>query len=154
MRGSTRLLCGGALSAASMLLGIGSASADCVRHVYNRSPLVLVASQDGGPAITLRPGTSRTIRLARPGTLTLSGYCAPRGLYGDPAAFGPPVVQESFGYQAVLDRCYFEFGHDFYANELGRGFLPYDGTKPFTLNNLKPGDVVLYTDRAACLPAR
>lgn len=147
MPGSTRLLFAGALCAASPLVGSVGASADCVRTVHNRSPLVLVASQDGGPAITVRPGGSRAIRLSRPGTLNLAGYC------GRPDLGGAPVVQETFGYQAVLDRCYFEFGHDFYANELGRGFLPYESTRPFALNNPRQGDIVLHTGRAACRPA-
>ena len=152
MSGSTRLLFGGALCAASLLMGAAGAAADCVRTVHNRSPLVLVASQDGGPSFSVRPGRSRSIRLSRPGTLNLAGYCGRPGLRGDPAALGAPVVQETFGYQAVLDRCYFEFGHDFFANELGRGFAPYETTRPFALNNPRQGDIVLHTDRSACLP--
>lgn len=154
MRGSRQLILWGAALAASTVLMAGEASAACVRHVYNRSPMVLVATQDGGPSVIVRPGTSRSIRLSGPGKLDLAGYCSPRNLRGDPAALGQPVVQETFGYQAVLDRCYVEFGHDFFNRELGRGFLPYEGTSPFTLNNPKQGDVVLYADRSACGPAQ
>jgi hypothetical protein len=154
MRGSMRLLLRGALCAASALAGASGASADCVRHVYNRSPYVLVATQDGGPSFTVRPGTSRAIRLSRPGKLDLAGYCGLPGLRGDPAGLAQPSVQESFDYQAVLDRCYIEFGHDFFRAELGRGFLPYEGTQPFTLNNPRQGDIVLYAGRDACRPVR
>ncbi|MCJ2034010.1 hypothetical protein [Methylobacterium sp. J-068] len=174
MRGSRWMLTGGALDGASktlsskilsskilssltlsfLVLSSGGAAADCLRHVYNRSPLVLVATQDGGPSFVVRPGSSRTIRLSGPGKLDLAGYCAPLGRGDDLASLGAPAVQSSFGYQAVLDRCFFEFGHDFFDRELGRGFLPYDGTQPFTLNNPKQGDIVLTTDQATCLPRR
>ncbi|KQP94260.1 hypothetical protein ASF60_12395 [Methylobacterium sp. Leaf113] len=140
-----------AVPMAALIVGAGTASADCIRHVYNRSPLVLVGSQAGGPSFTIRPGTSRAIRLSGPGGLDLAGYCAPYGRGdGDPAAFGPPAVQTALRYTAVLDRCYMEIGHDFFDRELGRGFLPRRDTAPFTVNNPKQGDVVLYTDTAVC----
>ena len=140
-----------AVPMAALIVGAGTASADCIRHVYNRSPLTLVGAQQGGPSFLVRPGTSRAIRLSGPGSLELSGYCDPYGLREGGRADGA-AVQTSLRYTAVLDRCYMEIGHDFFDRELGRGFLPRDSFEPFTVNNPKQGDVVLYTDRAICRP--
>lgn len=138
-----------ALPVLALAASAGAASADCIRHVYNRSPLTLVGAQQGGPSFVVRPGTSRAIRLSGRGSLELSGYCDAYGARGGDGA-GGAAVQTSLRYTAVLDRCYMEIGHDFFDRELGRGFLPRDSIEPFTVNNPKQGDVVLYTDRAIC----
>jgi hypothetical protein len=147
MRNGFRWLGRVALPVAALVAGVGAASADCIRHVYNRSPLTLVGSQQGGPSFLVRPGASRAIRLSGPGSLDLSGYCSAYGAQGGAAA-----VQTSLRYTAILDRCYVEIGHDFFDRELGRGFLPRESIEPFSVNNPKQGDVVLYTDRAVCGP--
>lgn len=119
------------------------ADAGCLRQVYNRSPFALLVTQDGGPSFMVRPRSSRSIRLSAPGKLDLTAYCSSSGL-------GAPLAQQSFTYQVVLDRCFFETGPGFFQQELGPGFLPREGTAPFTLNNPKQGDVVLAADGSAC----
>ena len=134
-----------AFFAAAALAGwAGDASADCLRRVYNRSAYILVVSQDGGPPISLRPGSSASLRLSQPGTLDLGVQC--------PTFSGAEatVARTQFSYQAILDRCYIEFGTQFYVSALGRGFLGMQGTKPFTVNNPRQGDVVLGPFDAAC----
>ncbi|MDR7035982.1 MULTISPECIES: hypothetical protein [Methylobacterium] len=134
-----------ALVAAAVLVGWASAaSADCTRRIYNRSAYVLVVSQDGGPPISLRPGSSAPVRLSRPGTLDLSVQCS---AYGGGAE---PVARTQFTYQALLDRCYVEFGTQFFVAALGRGFFGTQGTSPFTVNNPRQGDVVLGPFAASC----
>ncbi len=113
------------------------ASADCLRRVYNRSGLTLVARQDGGPPATLLPGQSLPVRLSRPGQLDLSAYC------GIPGQGGTPVLQRTFDYEAVLDRCFVRFGGDLFVPQLGRGFIGLQETAPFTVNNPRQGDIVL-----------
>lgn len=147
MLGSTRWLCMAAGSTILMTTLTVEADADCIRQVINRSPLALVVSQDGGPSVTVRPRSSRSIRLSAPGKLDLAAYCSPSSL-------GQPVAQRSFTYDVVLDRCSFEIGYGFFEQELGVGFLPRRGTAPFTLNNPKQGDIVLAADRSACLGSR
>ena len=147
MLSSTRWLCMAAGSAALLTTLSFSADAGCIRQVYNRSPLALVVSQDGGPSFMVHPRSSRSIRLSAPGKLELAAHCSP-------AALGEPVAQRSFTYDVVLDRCSFEIGDGFFERELGGGFLPRRGTAPFTLNNPKQGDVVLAADRSACLESR
>lgn len=129
---------------ACLVLGIAGpisvpspASADCLRRVYNRSTLVLVARQDGGPPAMLLPGQSLTLRLSRPGQIDLSAYC------GIPQAGGAPVEQRTFDYEAVLDRCFVRFGGDLFVPQLGRGFIGLQETAPFTVNNPQQGDIIL-----------
>ncbi len=147
MLSSMRWLCVAAGSAALMTTLSIPADADCIRQVYNRSPLALVVSQDGGPSFSVRPRSSRTIRLSATGKLDVAAYCSPTDL-------GEPVAQRSFSYNVVLDRCYFQLGYGFFEQQLGVGFLPRRGTSPFTLNNPRQGDVVLAADRSACLPTQ
>lgn len=116
---------------------VSDASADCLRRVYNRSSLVIVARQDGGPPVTLLPGQSLPVRLSQPGQIDLSAYC------GIPGAGGAPVLQRSFDYEAVLDRCYVKFGSDLFVPQIGRGFFGTQETAPFTVNNPQQGDIVL-----------
>jgi hypothetical protein len=116
---------------------VSDASADCLRRVYNRSSLVLVARQDGGLPATLLPGQSLTVRLSRPGQIDISAYC------GIPRAGGAPVMQRTFDYEAVLDRCFVRFGSDLFVPQLGRGFFGTQETAPFTVNNPQQGDIVL-----------
>ena len=142
---SMRRLCLAAGSAALMTTLTVPADADCIRQVYNRSPLALVVSQDGGPSFRVRPRSSRSVRLSAPGKLDVAAYCSPAGV-------GEPVAQRSFPYTVVLDRCYFQLGYGFFEPQLGVGFLPRRGTSPFTLNNPRQGDVVLAADRSVCLP--
>jgi len=129
---------------AGLVLGIAgpisvpaSASADCLRRVYNRSNLVLVARQDGGPPTVLLPGQSVAMRLSRPGQIDLSAYCS------IPRAGGTPVEQRTFDYEAVLDRCFVRFGGDLFVPQLGRGFIGLQETAPFTVNNPQQGDIIL-----------
>ena len=147
MLSSPRWFCVAAGSAALMTILSVPANADCIRQVINRSPLALVVSQDGGPSVTVRPRSSRSIRLSAPGKLDLAAYCSPSSL-------GQPVAQRSFTYDVVLDRCSFEIGYGFFEQELGVGFLPRRGTAPFTLNNPRQGDIVLAADRSTCLPTQ
>lgn len=138
---------------ATLVLGIAgaasvvsSASADCLRRVYNRSNLVLVARQDGGPPTTLLPGRSLPVRLSRPGQIDIAGYC------GVPQAGGAPVTQRTFDYEAVLDRCFVRFGGDLFVPQLGRGFIGLQETAPFTVNNPRQGDIVLGPAAGASCP--
>lgn len=130
-------LAGMVLSLAGSVLVPASASADCLRRVYNRSTLVLVARQDGGPPTVLLPGQSVAMRLSRPGQIDLSAYC------GIPQAGGTPVEQRTFDYEAVLDRCFVRFGGDLFVPQLGRGFIGLQETAPFTVNNPQQGDIIL-----------
>ena len=137
-----------ALGLLGTLAAASDASADCLRRITNRSALVLVASQDGGPGATLLPGQSLPVRLARPGRLTLSAYCGVPGAGGSSS----PVTQADFAYEAVLDRCFVRFGSDLYTPQLGRGFFGQQGTAPFTVNNPRQGDVVLGPFSAPACP--
>lgn len=134
-----RGLSGLALGLVGTLAPVSGASADCLRRIYNRSTYVLVARQDGGPPATLLPGRSLPVRLARPGRFELSAYC---GLPG-PGAAATPVSQARFDYEAVLDRCFVRFGSDLFVPQIGRGFFGGQETAPFTVNNPRPGDVIL-----------
>lgn len=120
------------------------AEADCLRHIYNRSPYTLVVTQDEGASFSMRPGTTGSIRLATSGKVDVAGYCSN-------AISGAPVVQGSFAYEANLDRCYFQVGRRFFNRELGNGFLPRSSDAPFALNNPKQGDLVLYVPQSQCL---
>lgn len=128
--------------------GQSFAEASCIRQVTNRSVLTLVVSQEGGPAVTVRPGTSRTIRLDGPRPVEVAAYCGigPRGEV--PA--GPPAIQRSFAVTAVQDRCFYEIGIGFFERELGVGFLPRFGTEPFALNAPRQGDLALGPAVAVC----
>ncbi|MCJ2137407.1 hypothetical protein MKK69_25750 [Methylobacterium sp. J-026] len=126
-----------ALGLAGTASAPSGASADCLRRVYNRSNLVLVARQDGGPPAMLLPGQSLPVRLSRPGQLDLAAYC------GVPQAGGSPVTQRTFDYEAVLDRCFVRFGGDLFVPQIGRGFIGLQETAPFTVNNPQQGDIVL-----------
>ena len=128
---------GVALGLAGAISVVSDASADCLRRIYNRSSYVLVARQDGGPPATLLPGQSLPVRLSRSGQFELSAYC------GIPGAGSSPVTQASFAYEAVLDRCFVQFGTDFFASQIGRGFFGGQETAPFTVNNPRQGDVIL-----------
>lgn len=125
------------LTLAGMTAGVSDASAGCLRRIYNRSNLVLVARQDGGPPATLLPGQSLSVRLSQPGQIDLSAYC------GLPGAEAAPVTQRTFDYEAVLDRCFIRFGGDLFVAQLGRGFIGTQETAPFTVNNPHQGDIIL-----------
>lgn len=125
------------LAIAGTVSVVSGASADCLRRVYNRSGLVLVARQDGGPPATLLPGQSLSLRLSRPGQIDLSAYC------GIPDVSGAPVLQRTFDYEAVIDRCFVRFGGDLFVPQLGRGFIGLQETAPFTVNNPRQGDIIL-----------
>lgn len=141
------------LAAASAVLLAGWASdaaAGCTRRIHNRSAYALVVSQDGGPPFTVRPGTSKPLRLVQAGKLDLGVYCSAYGGPTLPDGSQEYVAQSQFTYVGVLDRCYIEFGTQFFASQLGRGFLGMQGTKPFTLNNPKQGDIILGPFEAKC----
>lgn len=129
------------LAAAALALTATGASADCLRRIHNRSAYLLVASHDGGPAITVPPGRSATYRMARPATLALTARCP----YG-----GGEAISERFDYEAVQDRCFIRFGGQAFQPQLGKGFLGTQGTAPFTVNNPRQGDVVLGPVPGAC----
>ena len=140
-----------AVASAVLLAGwVSDAAAGCTRRISNRSAYALVVSQDGGPPFTVRPGTSKTIRLSQPGKLDLAVYCSAYG--GRTLLDGSQeyVAQSQFTYEAVLDRCYIEFGTQFFVPQLGRGFFGMQGTKPFTLNNPNQGDIILGPFEAEC----
>ncbi|WP_019903269.1 hypothetical protein [Methylobacterium sp. 77] len=149
---STPLLAGLA-SFMVLATGVGLAEASCLRQVANRSRLTLVVGQAGGPAVTVRPGTSRKIRLDGPAPVDVSAYCGV-GLRAG-VALGQPVIQRSFAVTAVQDRCYFEIGRGFFERELGPSFFPREGTEPFALNTPRQGDLALGpTGGPACPYAR
>lgn len=147
MSGSKQWYCVLALAVALGSALSSEASAACSRHVYNRSPYTLVVSQGNGPSFTVRPGSTGSVRLAGSGKVDVSAYCSGADLR-------QPVVQRSFDYQAVQDRCFFEVGHRFFQNELGNGFLPSRSERPFAVNNPKQGDLVLFSRGEECLPPR
>lgn len=123
----------------------GAAEAGCLRHVHNRSPYTLVVTQTDGSSATVRPRSTGSIRMIEPGQVDVAAFC--------PGA-GAPFLQRSFSYEAVQDRCFFEVGHRFFDRELGNGFLPRRSDAPFTLNNPRQGDLVLFSRADACLPLR
>lgn len=133
----------GATALALAVLGtactVQAASAGCVRQIINRSAYVLTASRDGGPPVTILPGQAVHVRLNRPGHLDFAAYCGVPGAGGSPT----PITSASFSYEAVIDRCYIEFGGQAFVPQLGRGFIGLQGTAPFTVNNPRQGDVVL-----------
>ena len=133
----------GTLSAGLLAVSIGDAYAACTRRVYNRSALVLVASQEGGPTFVLKPRASTAIRLSQRGTVTLAAYCRPLARGAAPGGLDEPVARVQLGYEAVLDKCFIEFGTNVFQSELGRGFIGMNGTAPFTVNNPRQGDIVL-----------
>ena len=146
----TKHLCAAAAAAALLAGWTAEAAAGCTRRISNRSAYLLVVSQDGGPPFTVRPGTSKPIRLSQPGKLDLAVYCSAYG--GQTLLDGSQeyVAQSQFTYEAVLDRCYIEFGTQFFVPQLGRGFFGMQGTKPFTLNNPNQGDIILGPFEAEC----
>jgi hypothetical protein len=146
----TKQLCAAAAAAALLAGWTAEAAAGCTRRISNRSAYLLVVSQDGGPPFTVRPGTSKPIRLSQPGKLDLAVYCSAYG--GQTLLDGSQeyVAQSQFTYGAVLDRCYIEFGTQFFVPQLGRGFFGMQGTKPFTLNNPNQGDIILGAFQAEC----
>lgn len=133
----------GACAVALALLGTAftasTASAGCVRQIINRSTYVLTARRDGGPAVTILPGQAVEVRLSHPGQLDFAAYCGAPG----PDGALTPITKATFAYQAVIDRCYIEFGSQAFLPQLGRGFFATQGTAPFTVNNPRQGDVIL-----------
>lgn len=123
-----------------LVTGFSEAEASCLRKVANRSTLTLVVGQGDGGAVTVRPGTLRTIRLDGSAPVDVTGYCdVPRR----GAPFGQPVVQRSFPVTAVMDRCFYEIGNGFFERELGPSFFPRDDTGAFALNTPRQGDLAL-----------
>jgi hypothetical protein len=123
----------------SNLVASAEAAADCLRRIYNRSSYVLVARQDDGPPTTVMPGRSLSVRLSRFGKIDLSAYCGVPGPGGELR----PTVEESFDYEAQIDRCFIRFGGQLFVPQLGKGFIGLQGTAPFTVNNPRQGDVIL-----------
>ncbi len=115
------------------------ASAECLRQIINRSAYVLTARRDGGPPVTILPGHAVEVRLSHPGQLDFAAYCGVPGPDGSLS----PITQASFSYEAVIDRCFINFGSPLYVPQLGRGFFGTQGTAPFTVNNPRQGDVIL-----------
>ena len=130
-----------------------TASADCLRRVYNRSASVLVGSQNGGPAFVVRPGQTASVRLSGPGHIDLTAYCSPVDRIGRPVAGGQEAAHINLAYEAVLDRCFMKFGDGFFQRELGPGFVGTKDTAPFTVNNPNQGDIVLGPFKAECSAA-
>ena len=99
---------------------------------------MLLAHQDDGPPATILPGQALSVRLSRPGKIDLSAYCGVPGVDGALQ----PVIENSFDYEAQLDRCFIKFGGQFFVPQLGRGFIGLQGTGPFTVNNPRQGDLI------------
>ncbi|HEX8416442.1 MAG TPA: hypothetical protein VF641_02460 [Methylobacterium sp.] len=132
MRGSTKTTA--CLVASLLSLGAAaSAQAACTRQVINRTPHVVVASQDGGPSFTVQPRRSRTIRYVTSGRVDIAVHCrAPaRGL-----PLGPPAHAATFDTTAILDRCFVD--------------IDGGGHQPVTLNNPRQGDIVVAPYGLAC----
>lgn len=136
-----------ALAAVGGLLLSATAEAGCLRHVHNRSPYTLVVTQADGSSTTVRPRSTGSVRMDGPGAVDVAAFCSIAGA-------GAPILQQSFSYEAVQDRCFYEVGHRFFEQELGNGFLPRRSEAPFTLNNPRQGDLVLFAGGEACLPLR
>lgn len=126
-----------------------ASSAECLRQIINRSAYVLTARRDGGPPVTILPGHAVQVRLSHPGQLDFAAYCSVPG----PDGALTPITQASFSYEAVIDRCYIEFGGQAFIPQLGRGFIGLQGTAPFTVNNPRQGDVVLGPFATQACPA-
>lgn len=140
-------LLAGIASFVVLAIGVGQAEASCLRKVANRSTMTLVVGQADGGAVTVRPGTSRTIRLDGAAPVEVRGYCGvPHG--GVP--LGQPVIQRSFSVTAVKDRCFYEVGNGFFERELGPSFFPREDTGAFALNNPRQGDLALGPSDAVC----
>lgn len=146
------LVLAGLASFTVLTAGMGTAEASCLRQVANRSTLTLVVGQEGGPAVTVRPGTSRTIRLEGPAPVDISGYCG--GVLRGGVPLGQPVLQRSFAVTAVKDRCFYEVGNGFFERELGPSFFPREDAGAFALNNPRQGDLALGPSIAACAAIR
>ncbi|MCC0807922.1 hypothetical protein FPV16_17190 [Methylobacterium sp. W2] len=130
----------------------GTAEASCLRQVANRSTLTLVVGQGVGPAVTVRPGTSRTIRLDGPAPVEISGYCG--GVLRGGVPLGQPVLQRSFAVTAVKDRCFYEVGNGFFERELGPSFFPREDAGAFALNNPRQGDLAIGPSAESCAAIR
>ncbi|WP_027174185.1 hypothetical protein [Methylobacterium sp. 10] len=132
--------------------GISTAEASCLRQVTNRSTLTLVVGQEGAPAVTVRPGTSRAIRLDGPAPVDVSGYCG--GVLRGGVPLGQPVLQRSFAVTAVKDRCFYEVGNGFFERELGPSFFPREDAEAFALNAPRQGDLALGPSAIVCTTVR
>lgn len=152
MRKRSKHLSAGLASVLVLTGSFGIAEASCLRQVANRSDLTLVVSQAGGDAITIRPRSSRKLRLDGPAPVDVSAYCGGDRRGGVP--LGQPVIQRSFAVTAVQDRCYYEIGTGFYERELGPSFYPREGSEPFTLNAPRQGDLALGPAATACSALR
>lgn len=102
--------------------------------------------------MTVRPGTSRSIRLDGPAPVDISGYCGgvPRG--GVPLE--QPVLRRSFAVTAVTDLCFYQVGNGLFERELGPSFFPHEDAGAFALNNPRQGDLALGPSAAACAAIR
>ncbi|GJD40622.1 hypothetical protein OICFNHDK_3094 [Methylobacterium bullatum] len=146
------LVFAGLASFTVLATGVGTAEASCLRQVTNRSTFTLVVGQEGSPTVTVRPGTSRTIRIDGPAPVDISGYCG-RGLRGG-VPLGQPVLRRSFAVTAVKDRCFYQVGNGFFERELGPSFFPREDAGAFALNNPRQGDLALGPSAAACAAIR
>lgn len=146
------LVFAGLASVTVLANSLGTAEASCLRQVANRSTLTLVVSQGGGPAVTVRPGTSRTIRLDGSAPIEISGYCG--GVLRGGVPLGQPVLQRSFAVTAVKDRCFYEVGNGFFERELGPSFFPREDAGAFALNNPRQGDLAIGPSAESCAAIR
>lgn len=132
------------------MAGAAPAEAGCVRRIVNRSSVYAVVSRDGGPAVTIPPHRSQAIRYEHPGSVAVALTCAPPAFPGN--APEAPVYQASYGYEAMIDRCYIKFGDGFFERQLGPGFVGTTDTRPLTLNNPNQGDIVVGPAASAQCP--
>ena len=135
MRGWT-----GAAATAILLAGVTAspAEAGCTRQLINRTGHFVTVALDGGPAVTVRPHRSHSLRYRASGQLDVAVYCrAP--LRGVGLAPEEPAFQATYATVAVLDRCFVD--------------IDGGGTQPVALNNPRQGDVVVAPYELACPPA-
>lgn len=118
------------------VIAAAPAQAGCTRTIHNRSALTAVVSRDGGPWVAIPPHRSQSIRLLHPGRIDVALTCGP----GGPES---AVYRASYGYTAIIDRCYIEFGDGFVEDYFGGGTFGRAYTRPLTLNNPRQGDIIV-----------
>ena len=116
-------------SALLVLAGSFAAEAACSRQVINRTPHVVMVSQDGGPAFAVRPYGRHRIRYDHAGQVAVSAMCRAPGRPAMDAMQRAVAFSATYAIVAVQDRCWVD---------IGRG-----GTQPLALNNPRQGDIVV-----------
>lgn len=143
MRGTTTVIGLAAAAVVATLAAVPAAQAGCTRSIINKSNLVAKISRDGGPWVSVSPHHRQSIRLMQPGSVEIALSCPD----------GTPVLQKSFAYTAIIDRCYFEFDDGFVPDYFGGGTFGFRDTKPLTLNNPRQGDLIIGPRLEASCPS-